>query len=102
MRSLEPQSKNYTDVYASAGLLTDKTIMAHCIHLDEAELSAMRSAGAGVAHCANSNCSIRSGNMDVRRVAEAGVKVGLGTDCSAGYSLSVLDAMRYVLRLYYD
>eukprot|EP00094_Tigriopus_californicus_P008857 TCALIF_08538-PA protein Name:"Similar to GDA Guanine deaminase (Pongo abelii)" AED:0.14 eAED:0.16 QI:0/0.6/0.5/0.83/0.8/0.66/6/0/417 len=94
VKELEPTSRDYTDVYRQAGLLTAKTVMAHCVHLSNAELNAMKEAQTGIAHCPNSNCSIRSGNMDVRQIQKRGIKVGLGTDCSAGYSPSMLDAMR--------
>ena len=50
--------------------------------------------GAGISHCPNSNVSLKSGFFDARRTAAAGVKVGLGTDCSGGYSPSMIDAMR--------
>ncbi len=97
MKELEPWAPNYTDVYAGTGLLTDKTLLAHAIYLSDGELSAIASAGAGVAHCPNSNCSIRSGSMDARRMAAAGIRLGLGTDCSAGYSPSVHDNMKFAI-----
>ena len=97
IKELFPTSADYTSVYAEAGLLTPKTIMAHCVHLTQAELNMMRAAGSGISHCPNSNSSLKSGNMDVRRAAAAGVKVGLGTDCSGGYSASMIDAMRFAV-----
>ena len=97
MRELEPWANSYTHVYEGTGLLTDKTVLAHCIHLDDAEVHAIRESGAGVAHCPNSNCSIRSGNMDAQRMREGGVRLGLGSDCSAGYSPSVLENMRFAV-----
>ena len=97
MRELEPWADSYTHVYQGTGLLTDKTVLAHCIHLGDDEVNAIRESGAGVAHCPNSNCSIRSGNMDARRMREGGVRLGLGSDCSAGYSPSVLENMRFAV-----
>ena len=97
MRELEPWADSYTHVYEATGLLTDKTVLAHCIYLDDDEVRAIRESGAGVAHCPNSNCSIRSGNMDARRMKGENVRVGLGSDCSAGYSPSVLENMRFAV-----
>ena len=94
VKDLHPEASSYTDVYDRAGLLSQKTVMAHCVHLTDCELETLKSRGVGIAHCANSNNSLRSGNMDIRRVQRAGVKVGLGTDCSAGYAPSLLDAIR--------
>ena len=98
MKKLEPSSASYTAVYKTAGLLTPRTNMAHCVHLSQQEIQLLKDTGTGVSHCPNSNCSIRSGNMDIRVLQRHGVKVGLGTDCSAGYSVSMLDAMRQVLK----
>ncbi len=69
-------------------------ILAHCIHLAEEEVKTLSEAGAGVAHCPNSNFSLKSGVCDVRRLQQAGVKVGLGTDASGGFSPTILNAMR--------
>ena len=59
MRELEPWADSYTHVYEATGLLTDRTVLAHCIHLSDDEVRAIRESGAGIAHCPNSNCSIR-------------------------------------------
>ena len=40
---------------------------------------------------------MKSGICDVRRLKHAGVKIGLGTDCSGGYSKSMLNAMRHAV-----
>ena len=59
VKELEPWAQNYTDVYEKTGILTDKTILAHGIYLDDSELSVIKSVGAGISHCPNSNNSIR-------------------------------------------
>lgn len=89
--------KNYVDVYAQANLLTDKTILAHGIYLSDDEIDVLRSYQSSISHCPNSNCSIRSGLCDVRRLMEKGLRVGLGTDVSGGYNPSMLDAMRFAM-----
>ncbi len=38
--------KSYADVYRDSGLLTDRTIMAHCVHLRQDEMAAMAETGA--------------------------------------------------------
>ena len=91
---LFPNSKHYTGVYKDANLLTDKTIMAHGVHMSNDELDMLRKTGAGISHCPNSNNSVRSGLCDILRLKQNGINVGLGTDCSGGYSISMLDAMR--------
>jgi 8-oxoguanine deaminase len=56
---------------------------AHCVHLDEAEISLMADTDTGVAHCPSSNMRLGSGIAPVRAMVDAGVKVGLAVDGSA-------------------
>jgi len=91
---LEPDCQNYTDVYKKCNLLGPKTMLAHCCHLSEPEIKILATSGSGVAHCPNSNFSLKSGVCDVKRLWESGVKVGLGTDVAGGFSPSILNTMR--------
>ncbi|KAH8201108.1 hypothetical protein TruAng_004735 [Truncatella angustata] len=97
VRDLFPTSRDYTDVYDAAGLLTPKTILAHAIHLSEAEADLISARGSKVSHCPCSNSSITSGEARVRWLLEKGIGVGLGTDMSGGYSPSILEAARLAL-----
>lgn len=81
-------------MYKAYGLLTDKTILAHCIHLQPKDIENLISSKAGVAHNPKSNTCLRDGICRVRDLLDAGIKVGLGTDCSAGYMPSIHSAMR--------
>ncbi|KAF8927519.1 hypothetical protein BGZ52_004402 [Haplosporangium bisporale] len=92
--SLFPNSANYTSVYADHGLLNDRTIMAHCVHMKDEELDLMKEKNAGISHCANSNFNLKSGMADVRKMLNKDIKVGLGTDVAGGYSPSILEALR--------
>jgi guanine deaminase len=81
-------------VYDEAGLLGEKTILAHAIHLSEREIGVIRERGAKVSHCPASNSALGSGFCGVRRLLDEGVEVGLGTDVSGGWHPSILDAAR--------
>lgn len=86
--------KTYTQVYKDAGLLTKRTVMAHCVHITPGELAMLRETGTGIAHCPTSNLSMFSGLCHVRQALDAGVHVGLGTDVAGGYSSSILSSLR--------
>lgn len=72
---LFPESKSYTEVYDSFGLLTPGTILAHCVHLSGEERALIRDRGAGVSHCPSSNFFIQSGCARVREMLDEGIKV---------------------------
>jgi len=89
-----PNYQNYTEIYRQNGLLTDRTMMAHCIYLEPEEKDMIKATGAGIAHCASSNFNLSSGVLDINPLIKADLKVGLGTDVSGGSSLSMLHAIQ--------
>lgn len=90
VRELFPDARSYLDVYARFGLMTPRTVLAHCLHLDDADLEAFASSGAAIAFCPSSNLFLGSGLMDVARADTHGIPIGIGTDVGAGTSFSVL------------
>ncbi|XP_011262743.2 guanine deaminase [Camponotus floridanus] len=88
-----------TAVYDSAGLLTNKTILAHGIYLEDSELNTLAKRGTAIIHCPSSNINLKSGLCDVRRLNANNIDVGLGTDVSGGASYSILDEMGLVLHV---
>ena len=97
VRELFPNCRHYADVYASHGLLTDRTVLAHAIHLSREEREVIKQHGAGVSHCPVSNSYLSSGLCPVRELLDMGINVGLGTDVSGGWSPSILTAAREAL-----
>jgi guanine deaminase len=88
---------SYAGVYDAFGLLTERTILAHGVHLREGEVKLIKERGSKVSHCPCSNSSITSGEARVRWLMDRGITCGLGTDMSGGYSPSVLEAARQAL-----
>jgi guanine deaminase len=93
IRCLFPDRTSYTDVYKFAGLLGERTIMAHCIHLSDAEVSMLAATRTNVAFCPYSNRVLRSGTMPYEKLQGAGLKIALGTDIAGGPSLSMFRQM---------
>ena len=92
---LYPQREHYTDIYEHYGLLDERAIYGHGIHLTEDELRRFHESGAAIAHCPTSNFFIGSGLFDIARTKDAArpVKVGLGTDVGGGTSFSMLQTL---------
>lgn len=64
----------------SLGVSGSHVLLAHCVHLDEAEVNLLASKGTHVAHCPSSNMKLGSGVAPVTEMLEAGVSVSLGAD----------------------
>jgi guanine deaminase len=84
---LFPAARHYLDTYRRHGLVTERSVFAHNVHPDDAELAALAEHGAAVAHCPTSNCALGSGLFPLRRHIERGVRVALGSDVGAGAGL---------------
>jgi len=87
---LFPERRSYLDVYDHYGLLRERAIYAHCIHLDDADRARMTAAGAAPAFCPTSNLFIGSGLYDLRQALAAGNAVSVGTDVGGGTSYALL------------
>lgn len=90
VRSLFPGARSYLDVYDRHGLLRERAIYAHCLHLDDADRRRMAESGAAAAFCPSSNLFLGSGLFDIAAADAARMPFGLGTDVGAGTSFSML------------
>ena len=76
-------------------LLTDKTILAHCVHLSDNDIQIIKKHNTKIAHCPVSNFKLKSGLMAFQKLHDEGVLVTLGTDGSASNnSLGMLEEMK--------
>lgn len=85
-----PQAQDYLDVYHRAGLVGERSVFAHGIHLSERECRCLAHKNAALAHCPSSNLFIGSGLFDLGRAQQYGIRVGIGSDVGGGTSLSLL------------
>jgi 5-methylthioadenosine/S-adenosylhomocysteine deaminase len=77
------------------GLLRAGTVLAHAVHLTDAEIDRLAASGAAVAHCPASNLKLASGIARIPDLLDAGVCVALGTDGPASSNdLDLFMAMR--------
>jgi len=65
------------------GLFDAKVLAAHCVHVDDGEMRALKNCNAGVAHNPSSNLKLGAGVAPVARMLDLGVNVGIGTDGAA-------------------
>lgn len=89
---LFPDRQGYLDVYDRAGLVGEKSVFAHGVHLTDAEFQRLSEAKATIAFCPTSNLFLGSGLFKLHQAKTIAqpVKVGLGSDVGAGTSFSML------------
>jgi guanine deaminase len=90
---LFPDARDYLDVYARNGLVTSRSVFAHCVHSTPDAFARLAAAGASAAFCPASNLMLGSGLFDLRLAQSQGINVALGTDVGGGQSFSLLHAM---------
>jgi guanine deaminase len=95
VRELCPESEHYGAAYARWNLFGGEvpTIMAHCVWSDDDEIHLLAERGVFAAHCPQSNANLSSGIAPVRRLLDAGVPLGLGSDMAGGAHASIFRAM---------
>lgn len=77
---------------ADLGILSERTVAAHCVHVSEEDLDLLAEFGVGVAANPVSNLKLGSGVAPLPQMLARGLRVGLGTDGAA--SNNTLDLLR--------
>lgn len=85
----------------TAGYLGERTLLAHCVHVDDRDVRLLAASGTKVAHNPLTNLVLGSGVAPVPTMDAAGVTVGLGTDNpSANDTINPLSDMQYAALLH--
>ncbi|HEY9791119.1 MAG TPA: amidohydrolase family protein [Candidatus Obscuribacterales bacterium] len=83
-----------------ARLLDPCLVAAHAVQLTDADVATLAARRVKVAHCPRSNARLRNGAARLRRLMEAGITVGFGTDSAASTDdLDVLAEARFAFNL---
>ncbi|HYL98372.1 MAG TPA: amidohydrolase family protein, partial [Blastocatellia bacterium] len=65
------------------GLLSPRSVLAHCVWPSESEIDLLARSGVKVSHCPSSNLKLGSGVAPVPELIERGICVSLGADGAA-------------------
>jgi len=93
VKTLFPTARDYLDTYETHGLLGDRGLYGHSIHLTPREVDKLAEVQGRVIHCPTSNAFIGSGALDLPALAARGIPLGLATDTGGGSSFSMLRTM---------
>jgi putative selenium metabolism protein SsnA len=86
--SLKKSGTRVIDRLHKFGILGERSIIAHAVHIDQREAELLRATGTWVTHQPRSNMNNAVGAADVEGLLRLGVKVGLGND---GFSNAMWD-----------
>ena len=76
------------------GILGDKTLLGHCIHISPAEMDIIRETGTMVVNNPESNMGNAVGCSPVLQMFQKGITVGMGTDA---YTHDMLESLKVFL-----
>ena len=93
-RALFPTARSYLAVYDGFGLMRERAVYAHCIHLDAEDRALLRARRTAAAVCPTSNLFLGSGFFDHAGAHEAGFAHGLASDVGGGTSFSPFRTMQ--------
>jgi guanine deaminase len=90
---LFPHARSYLAVYQEFGLMRERAVYAHCIHIDDADRLLMRDTGAAAAVSPTSNLFLGSGFFDYEGAQRIGFRHGLASDVGGGTSFCPFHTM---------
>lgn len=83
------------EYFSSIGVLSEKTILAHGIHVNENEISLLKNSNTRISHCPSSNLKLASGIANIPRYLNEGISVSLGADgAPCNNNLNIFTEMR--------
>jgi len=90
---LFPGRKSYLDVYDHYGLVGDRSIFGHCIHLVDEDFARVRETRAVLCPNPPSNMYLGSGLFQFAKAKEYEIRVAIGTDFGAGNTFCMLNSL---------
>jgi 5-methylthioadenosine/S-adenosylhomocysteine deaminase len=94
--SLKRFGRRPLEVFHQRGILTERSVVAHCVWLDDREIQLLAQTGTAVAHCPCSNMKLSSGPARIGAMHAAGVVVGIGSDGEKeNNNLDLIEEMKF-------
>ncbi|MFZ3561628.1 amidohydrolase family protein [Streptomyces sp. BH055] len=94
--SLRQFGRRPVEEFHHRGILGPRTVIAHCVWLDDRELDLLAETGTSVAHCPCSNMKLSSGPARVADMRRRGIAVGIGSDGEKeNNNLDLLEEMKF-------
>lgn len=72
--------KSTIDMLEQRGILGEKTLLAHCVWVNDDDIKKMAATGTNLAHCAISAAKLGCGIARIPRMLQEGINVSIGSD----------------------
>lgn len=97
----KPRARSPIALLEKLGVLTHRSLLIHCVRLDDADIAAIASHRCSVAHCPASNAKFGHGVAPILPLIAAGVRVGIGSDSVASNNrMDLLDEARLAVLMH--
>jgi 5-methylthioadenosine/S-adenosylhomocysteine deaminase len=94
--SLKRFGRRPIEEFFNRGILGERTVVAHCVWLDDREIELMSQTSTAIAHCPCSNMKLSSGPARIGDFRRAGIDVGLGSDGEKeNNNLDIFEEMKF-------
>ena len=98
--SIKEHGSSPVEYLESIGVLDEKTVLIHCVWINDKDISIIAKHDCKVVHCPLSNLKLGSGIAPVAKLLKAGVVVTLGTDGAASSNrLDIWEAGKFAALL---
>lgn len=88
--------KRPIQLFYDRGILGPRTVIAHCVWLNDEEIQLLADTGTAVAHCPVSNAKLACGPAPILKMLDKGIRIGLGTDGPiSNNSLDMFEEMKF-------
>lgn len=85
----------------SLGLVDERLLCAHMVHVTDEELELVKKKKVKVLHNPESNMKLASGFAPINRMLDMGITVGLGTDgCASNNNLDMFNEMDFAAKIH--
>jgi len=99
--SWAPVSDSPFEYLGRLRLLGPNFLAVHAVLATDRDIKLIKKTGASIAHCPRSNAQTKVGRLQLKKLLDEGIAVGLGTDSLASSpNLNLWDEMRYALRIH--
>ena len=96
-----PKGPSSFEYLGRIGILSPHLLAVHAVQVTDKDIKLIKKSKVSIAHCPRSNKETGVGRMPLKKIVDAGITVGIGTDSLASSpSLNLWDELRYAYKIH--